>query len=442
MKKKIAFIKKIRNPFLLFFPFFLLYIAIVMISPTTGTYGDENRYLMFAHNLINGFYSPPPPFIDLGYGPGYPIVLVPFLSLHLPLICITLLNAVFYYLSIILLFKSLQQIVSFRISIIFSLFWALRFDLYKSLPVIYTETFTIFLISLLIFNLQNAFKHDKSSSTKGYIILSGFILGYLALTKVIFGYVIMFIAIGILILLFTNLKSLNYKKSALIIFFAFLITTPYLIYTYNLTGKVFYWGSSGGNNLYWMTTPYEGEYGDWHPSPGEQGDYSYLIPGSEELIKSRHQKDFKGFSKYSEVEKDMILKKIAINNIKTHPLKFLQNAISNVGRMVFNYPASYTLQKPSTLARLPLNGILIVFVVFSSILTLLNWRKILFPIRFLLILAFVYFGGSIFGSAESRMFTMIVPILLLWIAYILQKSIRIKARFDDDKSLEGSTSQA
>jgi hypothetical protein len=98
-----------KNPYLLFAPFLILYIIIVLIFHKQGTIGDEGRYLMFAHNLIHGFYSPTGPNIDLGNGPGYPIILKPFVALHLPLIFMRLINAVFYYLSIVLLFKSLAK---------------------------------------------------------------------------------------------------------------------------------------------------------------------------------------------------------------------------------------------------------------------------------------------------------------------------------------------
>jgi hypothetical protein len=209
---------------------------------------------------------------------------------------------------------------------------------------------------------------------------------------------------------------------------------------------MFYWSSFGGNNLYWMSSPFEGEYGNYFTFPFSES--KDRIAGSEEIIQRNHQKDFEEILKNPEVKKanlsngvlhdnlsygivqDELLKKIAIENIKSHPLKFLQNCISNIGRMLFNYPADYTLQKPSTLSRLPINGILIVFVLFSLIPTLMNWRKIDFPIRFLLFFASLYFGGSIFGSAAPRMFTLIVPILLIWIAFIISKSIKVKLKFD------------
>jgi hypothetical protein len=40
-------------------------------------------------------------------------------------------------------------------------------------------------------------------------------------------------------------------------------------------------------------------------------------------------------------------------------------------------------------------------------------------------------GGSITGSAEIRMFSVIVPILLLWISIILNKTLRVSWRFEE-----------
>lgn len=61
----------------------------------------------------------------------------------------------------------------------------------------------------------------------------------------------------------------------------------------------------------------------------------------------------------------------------------------------------------------------------SFIPAIKNWRKIKFPLRFLILFVLIYLGGSVLGSAETRMFTVIVPILIIWIAYLFQKIIRI-----------------
>jgi hypothetical protein len=97
-------IKIFRNSFFLFLPFFILYVIIVLIYASPDLYGDESRYLAFATNLTHGFFSPSPPFLDLGNGPGYPLIMAPFVALKLPLISVKLLNALFYYISVVLLF--------------------------------------------------------------------------------------------------------------------------------------------------------------------------------------------------------------------------------------------------------------------------------------------------------------------------------------------------
>jgi hypothetical protein len=424
-----------KNPYLIFLPFLLLYIAIILFLPTDGKFGDETYYLKFAHNIINGFYSPSAPDVDLMYGPGYPIIIAPFIALNLPLIYITLLNAALYYFSIILLFKSLLLVVNFRIAVITSLFWALYYHSFEQLHLIYTETITSFLISLIIYCTIKTFSPDNTRNTNKLIIIAGFALGYVALTKVIFGYVLICMLIGSGIIYLKNRNSVNYRKGLFILLIAIATTLPYLIYTYHLTGRILYWGTSGGTNLYWMSSPYPRENGDWYNFDKLESNYinNYeysSMPGRFDSIRVNHLKDREDLYKFKGVEQDDLYRKIAIQNIKSHPLKFLQNCISNVGRFFFNYPKSYVLQRPINLIRLPLNGTLILILSFCSIPTVISWYRIVYPIRFMIFIALLYMGGSILGSTEPRMFSVIVPILLIWIAYIYQKSVKIKWKFD------------
>ena len=439
-------IKINKNPFLLFLPFLVLYVVIILIFAKNVSEGDEARYLMYAQNLSHGFYTFPPPYLDLGNGPGYPMIITSFVALKLPLISIKLLNAVFYYFSVVLLFKALQRIVRFKFAIIFSLVWALYPNTFEQMPYVFSEVFASSLIPLFIFCITLAFNKEKTKNVNKYIIAAGLTFGYLALTKPIFGYVILTMILGTIVLVIINRKNVNFKKSIIIVLVAFLTTLPWLAYTYHMTGKLLYWSSFGGNNLYWMSSPYKNEYGDWKTQLFNRIDKD-AIPGSEKKIKLNHEKDFNKIfeskdgqklyikggemygSPYTGVTQDTVLKRIAYDNIKSHPLKFLQNCITNIGRMIFNYPISYTIQKPSTLKRLPLNSTILVLSAFCLIMTIAYWKKILFPIRFLLFFGFIYFGGSILGSAGPRMFTMVVPIILFWIAYILQRTVKIQANF-------------
>jgi 4-amino-4-deoxy-L-arabinose transferase-like glycosyltransferase len=402
---------------------------------------------MYARNLAHGFYTLPAPYLDLGNGPGYSLIILPFVALKLPLIYIKLLNAIFYYFSIIFLFKALQKVVSLNFALIFSIIWALYPNTFEELPYVLPEVFASSLIPLLLFSLTSAFNKDNRKSRYTYILIGGITFGYLALTKPIFGYVLAFMMVGTILLWLINTSSIYFKKSLSVLAIAVVVTLPWLVYTYHMTGKTFYWSSYGGTNLYWMSSPYENEYGDWMSYPFHSSvPQTYLLPGTWEKVKMQHEKDFEQIFKsqkaqqlyikngeiygnaYTGVIQDDTLKKIAYRNILSHPGKFINNCISNAGRMIFNYPYSYTVQKPSTLRRLPVNGTLLVFAAFCFIITLINWKTILFPVQFLLFFAAIYFCGSLLGSAEPRMFTIIVPILLFWIAYIIERSIKVNLK--------------
>ena len=73
--------------------------------------GDEPRYLQYAHNLLNGYFSPRGQ-VDLWSGPGYPLWIAGFIKMGFNEIGLRLLNAFLQYGSIVLLFKTLQYWVS------------------------------------------------------------------------------------------------------------------------------------------------------------------------------------------------------------------------------------------------------------------------------------------------------------------------------------------
>ncbi len=446
--------KLLGNPYLLFSPFLFIYILIVLLLQTNTIFGDEARYYFLAQNLLHGFYSLPAPYIEFRNGPGYPLILAPFFGLNIPLVCIKLLNAVFLYFSVVLFFKTLRQFVSFRVTFIVSLFWACYYNAYEFLPLMYTETFTIFLISALMFCLTKTFHPVVLKKNDRYIYLSGLLLGYVALTKVIFGYVLILMLVGCLVLWFFKSKEVNYKRALVILIIALITTLPYLIYTYNLTGRVFYWSTVSGDNLYWMSSPYKNEFGDWFAIRGFDSDSvsangygsakhddrildikkrQFNVRDFKDSVYSNHWADFEEINKYhGAIAQDDALKRIAFKNITSHPIKYIENCISNIGRLFFNFPYSYKTQNPGTLIRLPMSGILAVLMLFCLIPTVSNWRRIAFAIRFLISITFIYLGGSVLACAETRMFTVVVPLLLLWITFVLTRTITINFKFSND----------
>jgi 4-amino-4-deoxy-L-arabinose transferase-like glycosyltransferase len=422
-------LRLVERPFLLFAPFLLIYAVYVILYPP-DMQGDQSRYLGFAHNLLNGFYSPPGEDIDLTNGPGYPMLLVPFVALGLPGICITLMNALFYYLSTVFLYKALKQLVKTNLALIFSLLWACYYVAYQAMNVILTECFVFFLVSIIIFSLVEAFKTTESKAHEKYKYIAGFAIGVLILTKMLFGYVLILMICGSVFLYLTDRSNVNYRKGLFILFISFVSVTPYLAYTYHLTGRLMYWGT-GSDSLYWMSTPYSDEYGDWKRdlNRGSIAMGNFNIPGAEDSLKKHHKEDFDEIYKHTGIERDDVFKEMAIRNIKAHPGKFAENIVYNAGRLIFHYPFSNAVQRPKTLLVLPINGIIFTLVLFSLFPTFANWRRIIFPIRFMLFFCFIYLGLSLLVSAYVRMFTVAVPFLLFWIAYIIHNSVTIKMKF-------------
>jgi hypothetical protein len=264
----------------------------------------------------------------------------------------------------------------------------------------------------------------------------------------IFGYVLLVMLAALLVLWMCNRHAVYYRRSVQFLTFAFLCVLPYLNYTLSLTGRYFYWGTSAGMNLYPMSTPYSNEYGSYLPGPSDRNDTRLISLTNEkrqtakggelnlinrtvyvsdymDSIARRYSKDYDSIMQYGGVARDDAYKKIAMENIRNHPLKFVQNCFSNLGRIFFNFPYSYMPQKPSTLARIPMSGTLLLLMILAVYPTLSNWRRIPFVIRFLLLFVLIYLGGSMPGSAETRMLTTIVPVLLLWLSTVLGRVIRL-----------------
>ena len=144
------------------FPFLILYLLIAVFFAPNEFIGDEGRYVRLATNLTNGFYSLPSPDINIWCGPGYPVILTPFIVLKLPFLAIRLLNSVLLYSSLIINFKTLHFYSSKDSSLLFVIILGFYYPVFEMLPLIFTEIFTWFLISVIIYlflkiNSENKF---------------------------------------------------------------------------------------------------------------------------------------------------------------------------------------------------------------------------------------------------------------------------------------------
>ena len=411
------------NKWSVFFPLLIFYLLITAFFSENNFRGDEGRYVKFSENIINGYYANKdlkPGF--LWNGPGYPIILTPFTYFNTPLIYPKILNSLFLFFGVIFLYKSLRFKLNHKTSVFLSYISGITHPFFfLSISLILTESISFFLISVSLFYFINFFKTNK----KRDLIIFNLSSGFLILTKVFFSYV--FLVCGIisffLWIIHNKKRKLNYLIK--LSFYPFIICIPYLLYTYSLTNKMFYWSDAGGSSLYSMSTPYENEYGDFFPATEGLGGLSYSRTTTQKNnnLKENHIMFIKTLNGLNGVEKDQRLKKESIKNIISYPTKYLKNIIYNFGRISIRYPFTNREVKPLLLLILIFHFSLLLFPLLLSIKKIISnviYEKIIITTFFS-----VFLLGTLLLSAESRFIFPIYPILIYIISslFVNEKTI-------------------
>jgi 4-amino-4-deoxy-L-arabinose transferase-like glycosyltransferase len=411
------------NPWILYSPFLIFYVLLVVALRGHALYSDAGTYLLYAQNLLHGHYSPSQE-INLWSGPGYPLILAPFLALGASATDLIMLNPIFRYLSIVYLYKTIALYASRRVALVFALFWALHFTSYPFLPNINTESLAALLVVLAAYFSSLAYQNSATSGARRYQWLAGGVLGYLALTKVIFGYVLPLALAFVTVYFLVAPQKKEAARAIGILSIAFVVTVPYLIYTYWLTDRPFYWANSGGMSLYWMSTPYENEYGDWQSFNFSEG----FKGRNTAAIRRNHEADYAEILQHRGIQMDSAFKAKAMENIRKNPRKYFVNCIANVNRLFFGFPNSYQYENLKFLKMFP-NIFLVGLIFYSLFVSAFNLRRFPFEILFLAVFAFIYLGLSALVSAYPRMLLVITPVLLFWIAYCVDRTLRFRLTF-------------
>ncbi len=411
----------LNKPWLLFAPFLVAYL--IMIYKLNYTIpvvlmGDEPRYLEFANNLLKGYFTTKDD-LNLWNGPGYPLFLAPFIKIGFDVNKLRLLNAFLQFISIVYLFKTLKNWVCIKYAFGFTLFWGFYFIAYKEMLYVFTETLTSLLVVLIAYKITN-------SKKKIDYVFIGLLLGFLALVKIIFGYVILF-CLCLFSIIYLLKKNNDYLKFAFVFIVAFFATLPYLFYTYNLTGRLFYWGNSGGMSLYWMSTPIETEYGDWNDATfSAYCNYDTTMPCNAKYFAKGHQADYDSIYKLKGILRDDAFKEKAIQNIKKYPVKYIKNIFANAGRLFFGIPNSYNFIRFQHLWRIIPNAFVFCMFLLSIVLGIRKFSKINSVIYFLLAILFAYLGLTLLVSAQQRQLYVVLPIIILWFAWIFENSFQLR----------------
>ncbi len=400
-----------RRAFIYLLPLFVLYCVVFSFAANNSFDNglDEIRYATYAGNLTKGFYAPADTRC-LWNGPGYPLLLTPFAYFKIPWIYAKMLNPAFLFIAVCVFYAVIRRFMREKQAIVFAYLFGLYPPFFAQMWFLLTEPVVIMLMA--IFALLS-FKWLESGKYR-YMLLAGVVCGYLALTKVFFAHVAEAMLLLSIVFMFWSRTA---RKIWPVYLLGLLVCTPYLFYTYHLTGKTFYWANSSGEIAYWMTSTDPNDFGSWF---------------SEEDVMTRpelasHRAFFEKLKGLDYVEQDQLLKKQAIENIRSNPRKFLFNCASNIGRLFLNYPFSYKYQRPQTLLYMVPNSLVLAAMCFC-VYPLIRFRKHLpEAIVHACVISLVFIGGASLIYAEARFLCTIIAFIFIIIAYVATSLVKIQA---------------
>jgi hypothetical protein len=391
--------------FVAFLGFDLYWVARSLPHPLQD---DEWRYLYYAENLLRGYYSPRPR-VFLWNGPGYPLLLVPFVKLGWQ-DGARYANGLWHAAALTYAWLTVSARLPPRWALAAVALLGLYAPVYEFLPLLQTEVFCFFLMAAWIEHAARA------PASPWHRFVAAFLLALLCLTKVVFGVVLL----GLLALALCawlrwrgdRVLRAWLQQAAL----AFVLCLPYLGYTYELTGRPLYWSSAGASSLYWLSSPHADEWGDWYHlgwverHPTLRAHHQAVMDEASGALRDPSLSSEERLFNLSTPEAGDIFLREASRNVRAHPLKFLRNWCGNVLRLLLDVPSSVRDRRwwnRYSCAHLPL-------LAWSLLAGALIWRRRLeLPAEWKPLAAFlvVSLATHSFSSATARF---LVPLVPLW----------------------------
>ena len=411
-----------------------LYLTLIALFNDPNIVGDESRYLNYATNLTKGYFvDPADPAIR--NGPAYPSLLYPFIALDLPLIMPKMLNAFLVFMAILYFYKTLRYYANKNFALIATFILGLYPPMLRYLLRLSYESFSLFLACGFIYYLTSALNFKKSS--KKNLLLASILLGVLALTKFIFFYVAL-AALVVLVILYIIKRHSQLNKGMLVLLLSMVVFSPYLLYTYHITGKPFLTGTGGGEMLYHISTPYKAEFGNWFSTSNILYDNPNETYYDLSQVRENHRKFYQEINHLNPIEKDRAFKSAAIANIKNNPSKFLENIVANIGRFLFHYPFSYRAHSLNTYGFMLPNMFLVVICSLCIYPAIRYFKRIPWSLLVLILIISMYCAALSLIGANGRQFIIVVPFIILFLVFVLNHVITINFRTKHNQLYEST----
>lgn len=393
----------------------LIYAALAFTVEPDILVGDEARYVSFARNLTQGFYvtEDHPDFLN---GPGYPLVLVPFVAAGWSFLWARMLNGIFIGAAAVFLFRTVKHYAGQGWALAAAFVVMVHPNSLRTGTQLLTEPLTLTCVCAWLWSFCLCLRGERRVWWWGAV--SAISLACLVMTRVIFGHVItvMFLA-GAVALVFTKKSRPQLYRSLAVMAAAFVLCLPYLAYTKATTGKSFCWSTVSGELLYWMTSTNPGENGYW---------FSYEAAMTEPDLAPNHREFFERVTKLPVLERDAAFGEQAVRNLKANPKGVLRNWACNVVRLPLGFPRAFHTEDLKTVAVVAFNGPMLLLCFGASLLVVRCPRCVPTELGFVAVFALVYLGGSTLASSVARYFLVVTPLLWPVIAVIFARNLSIR----------------
>ncbi len=392
------------RPELLLLPLLGLLLVVAVVFP--DRYDDEAGYLELARNLIDGHYAAgrpdalldaDPAYPDLWFGPGLPLLLAGPVAVGLPLWLVRLTAPLLLFLACLVFFRLTKRYMRPRAALAATWTLGLYLPFYTVLPNLHSEPLAVLLVVVAMYATARLLEDGG----RRWLALGAATLAGVALTRVAYGWVLT-ILLAVSVIWWALSRSRRARSLSAMVALALVLCAPWLAYTAAETGRVLQWGNSGSLSLYWMSSPFASDRGDW-----QQAHAVFTDP---EL--APHRPFFETLRDLPLPEQNARLERRALENIGQHPLKYAENVAANVSRMFFDAPYSSGGLRRGFLYFALSNTLLLAAALFSALALVRRRTSLPAPAAPFAIFALTAFSLHALVAAYPRMLMPIVPVVV------------------------------
>ncbi len=307
-------------------PLLALYVAVPVLGQRgSKPVGDEAPLLRASDRLLHGHYALPGTMDSVSYlwhGPGAPLLLTPFVALHAPLAAARLLGPCLLFASALVFYRLLRTRLAPGGALAGTYAFGLHLPFYEGLPSLHKEPLAVLLVTAGLLWTSRLL----AGGARRHVVLAGLAFGSLAMVRLEYGWLLVAMLAASALWWVLAADRAPARRTMCVCAVALAACAPWLIYTYEVTGRPLYWGNSGGSSLYWMSpTGVRGETGQWHAF--------HTVLATPAL--SRYRPLFNGLQRVTPIERDRALRRIALANIRARPGGYLRNLAANFSRLWF-----------------------------------------------------------------------------------------------------------